>query len=71
MPQSELRELLSLHYQQILESGARGLLKPVLSLGNSAEGKQSGGSGQRQKRSLREDALDRFWVTYGVRHEDY
>ena len=67
VPQSELRELLQLHYQQSLESGERGLKKAVVSLEESAEGKESGGTGQREKRSLREDSVDRYRVTYEAR----
>lgn len=65
VPQSELRELLEKHHLASLASAERGQSSEPLCLQVSDQ--NSGESGQRQKRSLKEDSLDRYRVTYEAR----
>ena len=65
VPQSELRELLEKHHLASLASAERGQSSEPLCL--QVFDQNSGESGQRQKRSLKEDSLDRYRVTYEAR----
>lgn len=62
MPQQQIREALKAHFEKCLADPARGQSLVPVKLPDSATG-----SGQRQKRGLKEAQADRYRVTYEAR----
>eukprot|EP00435_Cladocopium_sp_Y103_P024504 s1975_g6.t1 len=64
VPQTVLRDQLKSHYEAQLANPMRGTAKKTVDLTLKAV---TGGSGQRQKRSLKEATADRYRITYEAR----